>query len=237
MLDGAPLHILIIVGFALTLLAPLILNFKGAALAAAQAELDKVNTMKELDRLEFKRQQEEERRKSPEDAKYKQALEAREDAAPPPPIDPSLPPEERAVREEIQRKEQEEKNKDLQELKRAVDENEKRRKRALEKKQEELDNTYETITPRREIAEATTAVAGTRSHLVIGWLGRLLLLLGLLILTLRSDGLRQKVLLIVLLVVMFSALSGVNLDFLAQGRLGEPPRVTERSPQPSTTPK
>lgn len=107
--------------------------------------------------------------------------------------------------------------KEMQEIRKAVEEKEKKRKEALEKKQEELDKKYDAIGPRRAIVEAQTAVAGTRSHLVIGWLGRLLLLLGLLVLTVQSEGVRQKVILIVLLVVMFSALSGVNPGFQAQG--------------------
>lgn len=235
-LEGAPVHVLIIVGLALTLLAPLILNFKGAALASATAELDKINTMKDLDLEEFKRQQQEERKKSPEDLKYKQALEERQNALASAPIDFTLPPDVRAAKEEAQRKEQGEKDKALQELKKAVDEKEKERKKALEKKQEELDDKYETINPRRDIAEAATSAAGTRSHLVIGWLGRLMLVLGLLILMLLSEGVRQKLILIVLLVVMFSALSGVNLDFLAQGRMGEAPRAADRVPPPPPPP-
>jgi hypothetical protein len=43
------------------------------------------------------------------------------------------------------------------------------------------------------------------------------------VLTIQSDGLRQKILLVVLLVVMISALSGVNLDFQAHGSLGDSP--------------
>lgn len=170
LLDGTPAHVLIILGLALTLVAPVIVSFKGAALAGAQAQHDKQRALKELDLEEFKRQK----------------------------ADEGLGEDER--------------------------------KQALSRKQEELDARYNTISTRREIADAMTAVSGTRSHLVLGWLGRLLLLLGLLILTVQSEGVRQKVLLVVLLVVMFSALSGVNLDFQAQGRMGEPARVTERTP-------
>jgi len=217
LLDGTPSHILIAVGLALALLSPLILNFKVAALASAQAEQDRVKTFKELDLEEFKRRQDEERKNSPEEIKYKQAVEQRKSTTP----NVSLPvgfPIEFSV---AQRKEAEANEKEMQEIRRAAEEKEKKRKDALEKKQEELDKKYDAIGPRRAVVEAQTAVAGTRSHLVIGWLGRLLLLLGLLVMTVQSEGVRQKVILIVLLVVMFSAISGVNLGFQAQGHLGE----------------
>lgn len=228
-LDGTPAHVLIIVGLALTLLAPLILSYKGAGLMSAQAEFENLKAFKELDLEEFKRQQDDQRKKSPEFIKYKQAA----DEVKPATLDFTLPPE---IRDALRQQEQE-KDKAVQELKKAVDDRDKERKDALEKKQEELDQKYNTINPRREIAEAMTAVAGTRSHLVLAWLGRLLLLLGLLVLTVQSEGVKQKVLLIVLLVVMFSALSGVNLDFEAQGRMGGPPPAAERAPQAPPAPK
>ena len=222
-IQGTPAHILIIVGLALTLLAPLILSFKGASLASSQAEFDQMKAQKELDLEEFKRDQGELRKKSSEVIKHKEATEERK----PVPFDPSLSPEQR----DAQQKQEQEKDRAIQELKKAVDEKDKDREKALNEKKEELEKKYDTIAIKREIAEAQTAVAGTRSHLVLGWLGRLLLLVGLLVLMLQSEGLRQKVILIVLLVVMFSALSGVNLDFLAQGRMGgTTPRATEASP-------
>ena len=119
-------------------------------------------------------------------------------------------------------------------MKKAVDEKDKERAKALEAKTEELERKYDTVPIRRQIAEAQTAVAGTQSHLVLGWLGRLLLVAGLLVLMLQSEGLRQKVILVVLLIVMFIALSGVDLD-LGQGHMGgssnTAPRVTERTPE------
>lgn len=224
MLDGTPSHILIVVGLALALFAPLILNFKVAGFASAQAELDQVKTLRELDLEEFKRQQQEERKNSPEVVRHKQALEERRPVV----MDISMPI---TLRDELQRQE-DANNKNLQELKKAVDEKDRVREKAAEKKQEELDKKYDTITPRRAVVEAQTAVAGTRSHLIVGWLGRLLLLLGLLVVTFQSEGVRQKVVLIVLLVVMFSALSGVNLGFQAQGHLGEERIESNAPPKP-----
>lgn len=94
-------------------------------------------------------------------------------------------------------------------------------KKATDKKKDELEKTYKVFDLKREMIENQATVPGTVLHLWIGWLGRLLLILGLLILTVQSEGAQQKVILILLLVVMFSALSGVNLDFGAQGHLGE----------------
>jgi len=223
-LDGTPSHILIVVGLALALFAPLILNFKVAGLASAQADLDKVKTLRELDLEEFKRQQQEERKNSPEVVNYNRALEERKPVV----MDISMPI---TLRTELQ-KQEDANNKKLQDLKRAVDEKDRERQKAMDKKQEELDKKYDTIPPRRLVSEEQTAVAGTRSHLMIGWLGRLLLLLGLLVVTLQSEGVRQKVVLIILLVVMFSALSGVNLGFQAQGHLGEERIESGAAPKP-----
>ncbi len=223
-LEGMPAHILIILGLALTLLAPLVLNFKGASLAGSQAEFDQLKTQKELDLEEFKRDQADKRKKSPEFTRHKEATEQRKPAS----FDPSMTPEQRDA---VQKQEQE-KDKAIQELKTALDEKDKEREKALEAKKEGLDQKYDTIAIRREVTEAQTAMAGTRSHLILGWLGRLLLIVGLLVLMLQSDGLRQKVILIVLLVVMFSALSGVNLDFLAQGRMGGSSYTTPRITAP-----
>ena len=63
-LEGMPAHILIILGLALSLGAPLILNYKGAALAGSQAEFDQIKAQKELDLEGFKREQADQR-KSP----------------------------------------------------------------------------------------------------------------------------------------------------------------------------
>lgn len=228
MLDGTPSHALIAVGLALALLSPLVLNFKAAALASALAEQDRVKTLKELDLEEFKRQQDEERKNSPEEIRYKQAVEQRKSAT----VNASLPVGLSLNLNVAQQNEADANEKEMQEIRRAAEEKEKKRKEALEKKQEQLDKTYDAIGPRRAVVEAQTSVAGTRSHLVIGWLGRLLLLLGLLVMTVQSEGVRQKVILIVLLVVMFSALSGVNLGFQAQGHLGEERIESSVAPRP-----
>ncbi|HLG15515.1 MAG TPA: hypothetical protein VJH03_13590 [Blastocatellia bacterium] len=230
-LEGMPAHLLIIVGLALTLLAPLILNIKDTSLAGSQAEFDQLKMQKELDLEEFKRDQADERKKSPEVTKYEEATEQRKPAS----FDAAMTPEQR----DAVQKEEQEKDRALQELKTALDEKDKLREKALDQKKEELDQKYDTIAIRREMAEAQTAVAGTRSHLALGWLGYLLLLVGLLVLLFQSDGLRQKAILIVLLIVLCIALSGVSLDFQGRGRKGWPSyastRMTGRDSEPPSS--
>ncbi|MCI0487627.1 MAG: hypothetical protein L0229_13630 [Blastocatellia bacterium] len=230
--EGTPAHILIVLGLALILLAPLILNFKGAGLASSIAEFEQIKAQKELDFEEVQRDQANRRKKSPEVLKHEEAKKQREEEKrTSSPFDPFLSPEQR----DAMVKQEQEKDKAVEELKKAVDEKDAERAKALEEMKEGLEQKYDTIPIRREMAEAQTAVAGTRSHLVLGWMGNLLLIVGLLVLMLQSEGLRQKIILIVLLVVMFSALSGVNLDFLAQGRMGGsstiPSRTTDRAPE------
>jgi hypothetical protein len=102
------------------------------------------------------------------------------------------------------------------------------------KERERLEEQSNLINLRKEFLSAQAGAAGMTSHLVIGWIGRLLLLTGLLILTIQSDGLRQKILLVVLVVVMFSALSGINLGFQATGNVGgEPVRRIEMPDTPT----
>ncbi len=50
------------------------------------------------------------------------------------------------------------------------------------KEKERLEENYNLIGMRKQFLDAQAAAAGTTSHLVIGWIGRLLLLTGLLIL-------------------------------------------------------
>jgi hypothetical protein len=57
-------------------------------------------------------------------------------------------------------------------------------------------------------------------HTIVGWIGSLLLIVGLLALTATTAGVTQKIFLVVLLLVLFSALSGVRVDFLAAGQMG-----------------
>lgn len=114
--------------------------------------------------------------------------------------------------------------------------------RALDAKREEIRRRYNIAEKRRALVEAQASAAGSFWYLVLRWIGHLLLILGLLVLTLLSEGARQIILLVVLLVVLFSALSGVNLGFQASGNLGSPTRdepsdfPRDSGPAPRATP-
>ena len=199
-LGGAPAQILIIVGLVFVLAAPLIPNFKSARVARAQTEFAQVDTLMELDLDDLTRTQERER-KEDADAAQRESTTS---------INYSLGPE------EIQRQQQE--RAAAQEKRQ---ERERDRQKVFEDKKEELKKKYDSNARKRALVEAQVAASGMRWHLVLLFLGNAMLLIGLLVLTLESDGMRQKVALIVLLVVLFSALSGVSLNFLAAGSMGE----------------
>jgi hypothetical protein len=200
-LDGTPAHALIILGLTLILFAPLIPSFKLAKAASARLESEQADALIELDLADLKRDQEKERA---EEARLEQESITR---APAPGT-----PEEFAKRQEELQKRQAERQK-----------HEDARKDALDRKQEELKKKYDPVTLRRAVLTTQASVAGMRWHLVLAWLGRVALIVGLLVLTIQSEDLRQKILLVVLLVVLISALSGVNLDFQAHGSLGDSP--------------
>lgn len=173
--DGTPAHTMIVVGLALSLLAPIIPRYKAASAASARAAFEQAGAFADLDLEGFKKQQDAERKADQDDDK--------------------LTPDDRQKHEEA-------------------------RVKAEKDKEAELDKKYDSIAKKRVWLEAQGSLAGTRSHLVLNWLGRVLLLLGLLTLTFQSEGTRQKVYLVVLLVVMFSSLAGVNLDLNANSHLG-----------------
>jgi len=86
--------------------------------------------------------------------------------------------------------------------------------------EESLDSKYDLPGHERDVAAARAAAAGVRSHLYLHWIGRVLLILGLLIMTLGATGTRQKVLVAVLLIVLFGSLTGIGLDVGARAHLG-----------------
>jgi hypothetical protein len=174
-LDGTPAQVLVVLGFMLALLAPLIPYVEFAGAASAKAEYDEAVALVDLDLEKLKREQEAAAGEATADVTFYTQMQARE-----------------------------------AELKKAMD-----------KKREGLEKTYRVHDLKREMIEAQADALGTVCHVWLGWLGRLFLIIGLLTMTILSEGMRQKVLLIILLVVLFSALSGVNLDFRAQGHLGE----------------
>ncbi|HEV7426597.1 MAG TPA: hypothetical protein VGQ46_09535 [Thermoanaerobaculia bacterium] len=198
-LNGAPSQALIVVGLVAVFFAPLIPSFKVARVARAQTELSQVDTLTALDLDDLKRAQERERKDD--------QIAAEKDQAP---LNYSLGPA------EIQKQQQE-----RQAREGARESREKERVKALDDKTEELKKKYDSNATRRELIDAQVASSGMRWHLVLSFLGNAMLVIGLLVLTLESVGVRQKIALVILLVVMFSALSGVNVNFLASGGLGD----------------
>ncbi|HXG92943.1 MAG TPA: hypothetical protein VNN73_11330 [Blastocatellia bacterium] len=241
LLDGAPAHALVIVGLALALLVPMILGIKAANRRGALAEVNQAEALARLDAQQFVDDKAKaQRRKSVADDKKNTADQKLRDAESKlrmlqgggatlnPDIPGGLtPPAPQASASDI-RKAQQDVDDAKKESDKAKDEVE-NAKKDLEKYT--TDRTEEDV--RREAREqnkvnertkafyeADVAAQGTSMHLVIGWIGRLMLLIGLIVMTVQSAGLRQKILLFVLLVVMFSSLSGIGLDFAAQGRMG-----------------
>ncbi|HUP62182.1 MAG TPA: hypothetical protein VNA69_17380 [Thermoanaerobaculia bacterium] len=206
-LSGAPAQILIILGLIFVLAAPLIPGFKSAAVARAQSEFTQLDSLMELDLDDLTRAQERER-KADLDAAQRE-IET--------PINYSLGPE------EIQRQQQQ---RAAEQEKRQARERD--RQKAFDDKKEELKKKYDSNARKRALIEAQVAASGMRWHRVLLFLGNAMLLIGLLVLTLESEGMRQKVALIILLVVLFSALSGVSLNFLAAGSMGEHSGEMER---------
>jgi hypothetical protein len=92
--------------------------------------------------------------------------------------------------------------------------------RVADDKREALKKQYDRTQLKRRLLLAQRDAAGMPWHSVIGWIGSLALIIGLLTLTVLSEGMTQKIYLVVLLLVLFSALSGVRVDFLAAGQMG-----------------
>ncbi|MDD5542339.1 MAG: hypothetical protein PHX83_04125 [Acidobacteriia bacterium] len=175
-LEGTPAQILIVIGLALALFAPVWARIDGARVSKAKTQFDQAGQIIDLEMEQFKKDQEAERRKMNDNV--------------------ALTFEERSKKEEELRQ-------------------------AAEAKQAELEKSIDTTRLKRAWLDLQTEVAGSRATLWMGWSGRLLLLLGLLTLAIQSKGLKQKVVLIVLLAVMFSSLAGLNFDFGSVGHLGE----------------
>ncbi len=207
-LNGAPSQALIVAGLVLVLFAPLIPSFKAARVARAQTELSQVDTLTEVDLDDLKRTQDRERKDDQAAAEKDQA-----------PINYSLGPA------EVQKQVQERQGREA-----ARQAREKERQKVFDDKKDELKKKYDSNERRRELIDAQVASSGMRWHHVLSFLGNAMLLIGLLVLTLESTGVRQKIALIILLVVMFSALSGVNINFLASGGLGDRSGVVMKQP-------
>jgi len=206
-LDGPTAQILIISGLILVLFAPLIPSFKTARVARAQMEFSQVDTLMEVDLQELVRVQERE-------TKDDQAAAQRDRTTP---LNYSL------GREEVEKQQQQ-----RQAAETARQEREIARQKALEDKTEELKKKYDATDRKRALLDAQISATGMRWHLLLLVIGNAMLLIGLIVLTLESNGPRQKVLLVILVVVMFSALPGVGINFL--GSLGSAESSVPRTP-------
>jgi hypothetical protein len=200
--NGSNAQILVILGLILVLFAPLIPSFKTARVARAQTEFSQVDTLMEVDLEQLQRAQEREQKED-------QAAAMRERSTP---INYS------GGAEAVQKQQQERQASEV-----ARQERESARQKALEEKSEELKKKYDATDRKRNLLDAQISATGMRWHLVLLFLGNAMLLIGLLVMTLDSDGARQKVLLVILVVAMFSALPGVTLNVF--GGLGNPASV------------
>lgn len=200
LLSGPRAQILIVAGLILLLVAPLIPRFKSARVARAQTELSQVDTLIALEMDDLQKQQEREQ-------KADLAAVQRENANP---IGYGLGGEEYrrqlALRAEAQAKREQ---------------RESDRQKVLEEKQEELRKKYDSNALRRDLVYAQVAASGMSWHHLLAFFGNLMLLLGLLVFALSSTGMSQKIAMVMLFIVLFSALSGISLNFVAAGNLGE----------------
>lgn len=218
-LDGTPAHILVIIGFVLALFAPLIPNFKNASVTSAFAAVEKAQEMIGLDLEDFRKAQEAEEKADTEkmkDLRKRIAEEKSKDAA-------LLP-------EEYQRL-SEERDGRISNLEKENTSKVEAREKVAEQKREELEKKYTVSTLKREALDEKASAAGARWHMVIGWLGSALLIIGLVILVIQSEGTRQKVILVILVLVMFSALAGLNLNLRAEGRMGDSGKPAQAAPE------
>jgi len=90
---------------------------------------------------------------------------------------------------------------------------------AMRAQREQLKMQYGIDKLRREAIEANASARGPQAHLVLDWIGRLLLVLGLLALAFCAEGTRQVVLAAALVVVLLGSLAGIRID-LGLGRGG-----------------
>lgn len=99
-------------------------------------------------------------------------------------------------------------------------------------KMEELQKTYDDMPLKRAWLAAQSRAIDTRWPDLAGWIGRVMLLLGLLALTVQSDGMRQKSYLIVLLVALLASVASMSPD-LSLASLGQMGGGTTNTPSAS----
>ncbi|MDD5542340.1 MAG: energy transducer TonB [Acidobacteriia bacterium] len=88
-------------------------------------------------------------------------------------------------------------------------------------KRDELQRSYDESDLKRALMSARARAVDTRWPDIVGWLGRLMLMLGLLIMTIQNEGVKQIILLVILLVAMLSSLASIEPE-RRQDFLGRP---------------
>lgn len=91
--------------------------------------------------------------------------------------------------------------------------NEANRQRALATEEQRLERSHEVAAKRRDALEAAASVEGMFAHRIFEWFGRLLLLIGLIVVTSQAQGVRQKVFLVLTVIVLLTSISGIDMDF------------------------
>lgn len=206
-LYGTPAQVMIIVGLVLLLAVPMITSYRSSGVARAQTALNQVDSLSELDLEDLRRAQEKERKADQEAAEKENSTPLNYATMPP---------------EQIQQHQQE-----RQAAMQKRQDRERERQKVFDDKRDELKKKYDANARKRDLLNAQASASGGWAHHVLLFLGNVLLIVGLIVVTLQSSGVTQKIALVILLVVMFSALSGVNLTFLTAGSMGErqPPNL------------
>lgn len=101
-----------------------------------------------------------------------------------------------------------------------VSANETHRQAQLTAEQQRLERAHDVSAKRREALEAAASVQGLWGYRWVEWLGRLLLLLGLIVITSQAQGTRQKVFLVLTAIVLLTSLRGIDLDVDLGTRVG-----------------
>ena len=105
--------------------------------------------------------------------------------------------------------------------------NEARRQAQLASETRRLEGVHDVSDKRRDALEAAASVQGMFAHRVFEWLGRLLLLIGLIAVTSSAEGTRQKVFMVLTVIVLLTSISGLDLDFDLGTRVGTGDHATE----------
>lgn len=98
-----------------------------------------------------------------------------------------------------------------------------------------LEKQYRIKELQRAEVDARTASRGATLALHLGWMGRLLLLVGLLVLALNAAGAKQKILAILVVVALVSWVTPFGVELLTGTRVGAPAGVSTSPLMPKPT--